>query len=155
MMENQTFNVNDIEKFFDERRSYWMQVVSSMNERLLRMDDITSLQGEIFSRRQEAVENYHNLSAILAKKAKVYKENSAQKYKEIRLLKVSQGSNTYMFPTEGSVREQIEAQLSGDKYLIDIIENHINYLDNTIKTIDGIIYSISNRIKVEEIKIGK
>ena len=60
-----------------------------------------------------------------------------------------------MFPTEGSVREQIEAQLSGDKYLIDIIDNHINYLDNTIKTIDGIIYSISNRIKVEEIKIGK
>ena len=155
MENNQQKDYTQIEEYFEERRSYWMQIVSSMNERLLRMDDITSLQGEIFTRRQEAVENYHNLSATLAKKAKKYKEDSAQKYKEIRLLKVAQGSTTYMFPTEGSVREQIEAQLSDDKYLIDIMENHINYLDNTIKTIDGLIYSIQNRIKVEEIKIGR
>ena len=59
-MENsQQKDFKQIEEYFEERRSYWMQIVSSMNERLLRMDDITSLQGEIFTRRQEAVENYH------------------------------------------------------------------------------------------------
>jgi hypothetical protein len=36
-----------------------------------------------------------------------------------------------------------------------ILESHLGYLDNTIKTIDGIIYAINNRIKIEEIKIGK
>ena len=155
MENNQQKDFTQIEDFFEERRSYWMQIVSGMNERLLRMDDLTALQGEIFTRRQEAVENYHNLSATLAKKVKTYKENSAQKYKEIRLLKVAPGSSSYMFSTEGSIREQIESMLSSDKYLIDIMENHMNYLDNTIKTIDGIIYSINNRIKVEEIKIGR
>jgi hypothetical protein len=60
-----------------------------------------------------------------------------------------------MFTTESAIREQIESHLSDDKYLIDIMESHLGYLDNTIKTIDGIIFAINNRIRIEEIKIGK
>ena len=70
-------------------------------------------------------------------------------------MKTAQGSATFMFTTESAIREQIESQLSDDKYLIDIMESHLGYLDNTIKTIDGIIFAINNRIRIEEIKIGK
>ena len=70
-------------------------------------------------------------------------------------MKTAQGATTYMYSTEGAIREQIDATLSDDKYLIDIMESHLGYLDNTIKTIDGIIYAISNRIKIEEIKLGR
>ena len=126
-----------------------------MNKKLSNMDDLTALQSVVFVMRQEAVENYHNLSATLAKRVKKFKEDSAKLYKELRLTKTVQGASTFMFPTEGSIREQIEAQLSSDKYIIDIIENHVNYIDSTIKTIDGIIFAISSRIKIEEIKIGR
>jgi hypothetical protein len=70
-------------------------------------------------------------------------------------MKTAQGASTFMFTNESAIREQIDAQLSDDKYLIVILESHLGYLDNTIKTIDGIIYAINNRIKIEEIKIGK
>lgn len=154
-MNNSIEKYKEIEDKLSERRAYWVSAISDMNECLTNVEDLTKLQSVIFMKRQEALENYHNLSSTLAKRIKKYKEDSAKIYKELRLMKTVQGASTFMFPTEGSIREQIEAQLSSDKYLIDIIENHVNYLDNTIKTIDGIVFAISNRIKIEEIKIGR
>ena len=53
----------------------------------------------------------------------------------------------YVYNTESALRQQVEGELAQDKYYIDIIENHIGYMDQTIKTIDSMIYNISNRIK--------
>lgn len=144
-----------IEQKLTERRDYWMKWCSDMNDALRNMDTLVNLQAVIYVKRQEALENYHSLAAMLAKRVKSYKERSATLYKEIRMMKTAQGAATFMFSTEGAIREQIEATLSDDKYLIDIMESHLGYLDNTIKTIDGIIYAITNRIKIEEIKLGR
>ena len=144
-----------IEAKFTERRDYWIKWIEDMNNSLKSIDTVVNLQGVVYTKRQEAVENYHSLAATIAKYSKKYKENSARLYKDIRLMKTAQGAATFMFTTESAIREQIESQLSDDKYLIDIMESHLGYLDNTIKTIDGIIFAINNRIRIEEIKIGK
>lgn len=145
----------DIEQKFADRRGYWMEWISEMNKCIKEMDTLVVLQTNVYTKRQEAVENYHSLAATIAKWTKTYKEKYAALYRDIRMVKTSQGATTYMFPTEAAIRDQIEAQLSDEKYLIDIMGSHLDYLDGTIKTIDGIIYSIQNRIKIEEIKIGK
>lgn len=152
---DQTNKFAEVEQKFDERRNYWFTWIQDMNESLRKTETIVNLQATIFTKRQEALENYHSLSATLAKRAKIYKEKSANLYKEIRLMKTAQGASTFMFTNEGAIREQIDATLSDEKYLIDIMESHLSYLDNTIKTIDGIIFAISNRIKLEEIKLGR
>ena len=152
---DQTNKFAEVEQKFDERRNYWFTWIQDMNESLRKTETIVNLQATIFTKRQEALENYHSLSATLAKRVKIYKEKSANLYKEIRLMKTAQGASTFMFTNEGAIREQIDATLSDEKYLIDIMESHLSYLDNTIKTIDGIIFAISNRIKLEEIKIGR
>ena len=151
----QTNKFAEVEQKFDERRNYWFTWIQDMNESLRKTETIVNLQATIFTKRQEALENYHSLSSTLAKRVKIYKEKSANLYKEIRLMKTAQGASTFMFTNEGAIREQIDATLSDEKYLIDIMESHLNYLDNTIKTIDGIIFAISNRIKLEEIKLGR
>ena len=152
---DQTNKFAEVEQKFDERRNYWFTWIQDMNESLRKTETIVNLQATIFTKRQEALENYHSLSSTLAKRVKIYKEKSANLYKEIRLMKTAQGASTFMFTNEGAIREQIDATLSDEKYLIDIMESHLSYLDNTIKTIDGIIFAISNRIKLEEIKIGR
>lgn len=144
-----------IEDSFAARRDYWMEWVSEMTKCLKYMDKLTDLQVEVYSRRQEAVENYHSLSNILAKRTKVYKERYAAMYNSLRPLKISPGSTTLMYATERAISDQIESQLSIDKYIIDLTESQMGYMSETIKTIDGIIYSINNRIKIEEIKIGR
>lgn len=144
-----------LEDSFTQRREYWMNWVTEMTKCLKYMDKLTDLQVEVFSRRQEALENYHTLSNILAKRSKLYKEKSATMYNNLRPLKVAPGSTTFMYGTERAITDQIEAQLSTDKYIIDLTESQMNYMSETIKTIDGIIYNINSRIKIEEIKIGK
>ena len=144
-----------LEDGFTQRREYWMGWISEMSKCLKYMDKLADLQVEIYSRRQEALENYHTLSNILAKRVKLYKEKYASIYNSLRPLKVSPGSTTFMYGTERAISDQIDAQLSSDKYIIDLTESQMNYMSETIKTIDGIIYSINNRIKIEEIKIGR
>jgi len=36
-------------------------------------------------------------------------------------------------------------------YQIELLENHAKYMQETIKTIDNIIFAISNRIRIEEL----
>ena len=138
-----------------ERRDYWMNKINEMSGYLEKIDSVVTLESQIYPLRQEAVENFHNLSASLAKITKEYKEKTATLYKDIRMQKVAPGSTSYMFPTESAIKEQVESTYSFDKWLIDVMSNHVDYLDNTIKTIDGIIYGISNRIKLEELKLGR
>lgn len=159
IMDNQIFTpdqrIKKFEEAFKERREYWMQWVNKMSEYLKEMDKLTELQGEIYTRRQEALDNYHELTVILATLTKEYKKIYAEKYKTLRVEKIVPGSPTLLYGTEKALNTKIESELSDDKYLIDIIDSHISYLDGTLKTIDGIIYSINNRIRIEEIKIGR
>lgn len=155
MMQTNEEAMTSISDKLTERRDYWMSKIDEMSKYLEKIDSVVDLESQIYPLRQEAVENFHNLSASLAKISKEYKEKTSALYKEIRLQKVAPGSTSYMFPTEAAIKEQIETTYSFDKWLIDVMSNHIAYLDNTIKTIDGIIYGISNRIKLEELKLGR
>jgi hypothetical protein len=151
MNSNQNTTLEDL---FAQRRGYWMKWVDDMSTLVKTMDGLQDLQVEVYARRQEAVENYHNLTASLAKQTKLYKEKYTEIYNKVRLMKIPNTPN-YVYNTEGALRQQVEGELAQDKYYIDIIENHIGYMDQTIKTIDSMIYNISNRIKIEEIKLGR
>ena len=147
-------NQNTLEDVFAQRREYWMKWVDDMSTLVKSMDGILTLQSEIYARRQEAVENYHNLSATLARQTKAYKEKYNDVYNRVRMIKIP-NTPDYVYSKETSLRNQVEGELAQEKYIIDIIENHISYMDQTIKTIDGLIYNITNRIKIEEIKLGR
>lgn len=147
-------NQNTLEDVFAQRREYWMKWVDEMSTHMKSIDGILVIQSEIYARRQEAVENYHNLSATIARQTKLYKEKYNEIYNRVRMIKIPNTPN-YVYNTETSLRNQVEGELSQEKYIIDIIENHISYMDQTIKTIDNMIFNITNRIKIEEIKLGR
>ena len=98
-----------IEAKFTERRDYWMKWIEGMNESLKSIDTVINLQGVVYTKRQEAVENYHSLAATIAKYSKKYKENSARLYKDIRLMKTAQGAATFMFTTESATGAELVA----------------------------------------------
>ena len=144
-----------LEEQLVEQRAYWYSWINELTKGLKYMDKLPDLQVEVFSRRQEALDQYHSFAAKLAALTKRYKENYAKLYTEIRPMKLAPGTTAMMYSTERAINDQIEARLSADKYTIELVESYMNYMDSTIKTIDGIIYAITNRIKIEEIKIGR
>lgn len=143
-----------LEENFAQRRDYWMKWVDEISTHMKSIDGLLVIQSEIYARRQEAVENYHNLSAVLARQTKAYKDRYNEIYNRVRMIKIPNTPN-YVYSTESSLRNQVEGELSQEKYVIDIIENHMSYMDQTIKTIDNMIFNITNRIKIEEIKMGR
>ena len=64
MMENK-FEL--IENKFTERRDYWIKWIEDMNESIKSIDTVVNLQGVVYTKRQEAVENYYSLAATVAK----------------------------------------------------------------------------------------
>ena len=60
MMENK-FEL--IENKFAERRDYWIKWIEDMNESIKSIDTVVNLQGVVYTKRQEAVENYYSLPA--------------------------------------------------------------------------------------------
>lgn len=71
MMENK-FEL--IENKFTERRDYWIKWIEDMNESIKSIDTVVNLQGVVYTKRQEAVENYYSLAATVAKYSKNIKK---------------------------------------------------------------------------------
>lgn len=145
---------DSVEKYFESRRSYWTEWIQKMSSMLKDMQTLPDLQSIVYSLRQEAVDNYHNIAETLAKRTKNYKIKHSQIYDNIKVIRIP-NTPTYMYGNEFAVKQKLEGEMAADKYYINIIENHMQFIESTIKSIDGIIYSIQSRIRVEEIKIGK
>jgi molybdopterin converting factor small subunit len=143
-----------LEELFKERREYWMSWTDRFASMLNDIQNIPTLQSEIYARRQEAVENRYSLSAAIATKTKEFNVKQSSLYSKLRLMKIPNTPN-YMYSSDSAIRQQIDGELAEDKYVIQVIDNHVQFLDETIKTIDEINFSIQNRIRVQEIIIGK
>jgi hypothetical protein len=48
----------------------------------------------------------------------------------------------------------IEGDLSDLKKKIDIVDNHVSFVNETIKTVDHMLYGIKSRISLEEFMRG-
>lgn len=141
-------------EFYSRNRSYWSLVIKALNRFVYDIYSLPDLQSVVYGKRQEVVELYHELLSAISIKTEEYKRKTAGAYNKLREAKIPNTPTLY-YPTDGSIKQQIDGMFSQEKYVIDISNNHAEFLDATIKTIDGIIYSISNRIKLEEIKLGR
>ena len=88
---------NTLEENFAQRREYWMKWVDEISTHMKSIDGLLVIQSEIYARRQEAVENYHNLSAALARQTKAYKDRYNEIYNRVRMIKIPNTPNYVYF----------------------------------------------------------
>lgn len=139
--------------FYSRNRAYWFFTVKCLNKYIREMKDLTDLQSIIYGKRQEAVDAYHNLVSMISTMSEDYKKKVAASYEKIKTQKIP-NTTVYLYSTDTAIRQQLDGMYSHEKYLIDIADNHAKYLEDTIRSIDDIIYAIPNRIRLEEIKLG-
>jgi hypothetical protein len=111
------------------------------------VSQIGELMVEVYSQRQIAVEYSHTLMSHIIKINKIYREKKHEKYiyytqnYDVRLDKdAREGHIGY------DLTEIIEKR--------DMVQNHLEYFRETIKTIDNIIFGIKHRISLEEYRRG-
>ena len=145
-MSEQSANIEqkvDFDKKFSEERSEWTEKIRTLSIRMKNIRELGEVQVELYSSRQILLEYSAKLGQVMTKlnskhrkdrgdRLKFYSENSQVKY----------GAN--------EKTPLIEGDLSDLKERIDIVENQISFINETIKTVDHCLYGIKSRIALEE-----
>ena len=132
----------DLRSEFAKDRIQWKDTILTMANKFKDMGKMTELQVELYSNRQVVLEHSHYLQSLLAKISKTYKKAFGAKTMEYlngdRKLKM------------GETNLLVETHVAEQKEQIDLVESQIEYMQETKKNIDNMIFGIGHRIQLEE-----
>lgn len=134
-----------LEEYIAQHQQQWSNVISEMNSMMKKFTDLPDLQMTIYSKRQNALDYYFNLLYQISAMSKEYKKQYAAKYNNYKV------NSQIRYNSDTAINAQIAADLADVSYKLTLLENHSKYMQETIKTIDNLIYAISNRIRIEEL----
>jgi len=137
-----------LEEMLMERRSTWNAYVSSLGEKINKIQDLPDLLNTVYSARQDASEQYFYMLDKYAARNKGYKKKRAEAYN------IYKAGKNLRYGSDAAINGQIDADLCDEIYELTLIANHADYMKETVKTIDDIIYAINNRIRLEELIRG-
>ena len=146
-MEEQN-NISTLEDYISTHQKTWSVLVTEMNSKMKKFADLPDLQNVVYAKRQDALDYYFILLGKISSLVKDYKSKYAAKYNYYKV------SSQIRSSSDAAINAQIDSDLGQEKYNIELLDNHAKYMQETIKTIDSIIYGINNRIRVEELISG-
>jgi hypothetical protein len=133
----------DFNKIFEQERFEWKEKIQTLS---LQMKDIKTLakaQVDLFSQRQVLLEYSYKLASIIAKLSSKYRSEKAKKLKDYSENNdVRYGSNEKTVLIEGDLTEISEK--------IELVESHRKFIDQTIQTVDHMLYGVRQRIALED-----
>jgi hypothetical protein len=136
---------NTIEEYITNTNNTCTEKVKSLSSSMVKIGDIKDMLNALYVERQNAVDYYFSILNKVSDLSAKYKSNYANKYNAVKV------SNNIRYSSDTAINAQVSGELSRDIYVMEIMGNHAKFMQETIKTIDSIIYSIQNRIKLEEL----
>lgn len=133
----------DFRERFENERNEWKEKISVL---ALYMKDIKTLakaQVDLFSQRQVLLEYGFKLATAVSKLNTKYRQNKAQ-----RLKHYSENHDVRYGSNEKNVL--IESDVSHILEKIELVEGHRKFIDQTIQTVDHMLYGVKSRISLEE-----
>lgn len=135
------------DQYLKDRQS-WVSIIKGMASRMKEIHDIAELQVDLFSKRQIVVEY---ISSLRVKCSKVY-----QKYRKNKSNALDDFTKTSQIRyNKSDVTTILEGVTAVDREYIDILETQIYYYEQTVKTIDNMIYGVKHRIELENHRMMK
>lgn len=133
----------DFNKLFETERFKWKEKIQIL---ALEMKDIKTLakaQVDLFSQRQVLLEYSYKLASIVSKLNSKYRIEKSKKLKDYsEKSDIRYGANEKNVLIEGDISEITEK--------IELVEGHRKYIDQTVQTIDHMLYGIRQRIALED-----
>ena len=141
----QTQEVDEIVEVFEKFRKEWKEKVKSHTKMLVDLKETHLLQMGALNDRQFLVEYK---ARLLYQYAKANESFRKEKYKIL-----DEYSNEKNIRYNAQEKEiVIEGKLASIFKVMDIFKLQIEYVDQTVKTIDSIVWAVKDRIKLEDYK---
>jgi hypothetical protein len=132
---------------FQTEREEWTTKVQSLTERLKSIYDCAELLTDLYSQRQIAGDYIHELVAHSSKLNRVYRERKRERFLhytqnyDLRLDK-----DPKMLFIDVDLADLVERR--------EILQNHLDFMRETLRSIDTICYGVKHRIALEEYRRG-
>ena len=149
---NQTTSSNsDINKEliarFKQERTDWTDRIKDMSDRLRDIYKVADLQTDIYSYRQIAVEYCHTLMTHLTKVNHIFRARKVERWEHY--------TRNYDLRMDKDPKElHIYVDIADINERRELLQNHLDYMRETVKTIDTISFGIKHRIQLEEYRRG-
>jgi hypothetical protein len=130
-----------------KEREEWGEKINDMTERLRDIYKLSDLLTDLYSSRQIAVEMAHAMMTHLSKVNRIYRERKAERYNyytrnyDIRLDK-----DPKMLFIDVDLADIVERR--------ELLQNHLEFFRETVKTVDTLCYGIKHRMSLEEYRRG-
>jgi hypothetical protein len=138
--------VSYVERFESERND-WTEKVREIAKRFKNVEDLVDVQVDLYSERQRAAEYMHQLMVLQSK----LKKNWIAEYKKIYDSLILDQDYRY---SEKEKQRIAEEKSSGSKLKLDILQTHVDFFRETIKTIDNMIFGVKHRLEIEDFRRG-
>jgi len=133
----------DFNKIFENERAEWKEKVQVLAIQMKDIKTLAKAQVDMFSSRQVLLEYSYKLASIISKLSSRYRSDKAKKLKDYSENNdVRYGSNEKTVLIEGDLTEISEK--------IELVESHRKFIDQTIQTVDHMLYGVKSRIALED-----
>lgn len=135
--------IQEITELFNKERKEWTQKIATLSNQLKNIRTVTEAQVELYSQRQILIEYSHKLLAIISKMNSVIRKQNAQLIKKY-------ATNLDIRYQNNERKNLIEDEMSPLIERIELTEGHRKFIEQTIQTIDHMLYGIKSRIALED-----
>jgi hypothetical protein len=133
----------DYDKLFEAERAEWKEKIQVISLSLKNIKTVADAQIDLFSTRQILLEYGFKLAQVLTKLTARERQERGKKIKEYTENRdVRYGAN--------ETKALIEGDLAEINRKIELVENHRKFIDQTIQTVDHMLYGIKSRISLED-----
>ena len=135
-----------IEQFENERQE-WTSNIRGIAARFKHIDNMVDVQVDLYSTRQQAVDYMQQLSVLQSRLKKNYETEWKKEYDDLAL-------NQDLRYNERERAKFANERTSNSKLKIDILQIHIDFFRETIKSLDNMIFGVKHRLDIEAYKAG-
>ncbi len=133
----------DYKEIFEKERSEWSEKIQVVSLHLKDIRTVAKAQVDLYSYRQNLLEYSYKLAGIISKLNSKYRSEKSRKLREYsENTDVRYGANEKTVLIEGDLTQITEK--------IEIVEGHRKFLDQTVQTVDHMLYGVKSRISLEE-----
>jgi hypothetical protein len=136
-------NSHQISEKFKEKRSEVSSEILQCVEKMASFKSLKEVQVSMLSLRQRLLEDSHTLLEHLSIIRKKYRsERSAQ------MENISENlQHRYQYNEKNTI---IDGKTAATKETLDLIENQVSFFNDSIKTVDNVLFGIKTRVEIEK-----
>jgi hypothetical protein len=143
MEEEKISKKESIAKKFQTQRSEISREIYSNIEKLSNLKTLKDAQVNMLSLRQRLLEDSHTLLETLSNLRRRYRDQRAGEMESI-------SKNLQLRYQANEKTVVIDGKTSSTKEFIDIFENQIAFCNDSIKTVDNVIFGIKTRLDIDK-----